>query len=505
MNIDYFSKEYIHEDYKTRLKAKALGWFIFIITLMVVSLFVLSFSQVKTINNSTGAMIVHIGLFLLSALFLKIKKINISILILTFLSPTVQVIRIFMDNYTHFYGMLGSVSFFYFFLCIGFAFLPVKKAILSGILSIAFTFSSLLFKGVYAGMSPVLMILFMFPPILIFTLVLIMAMIESKVFIKTQEQSNIIERNNDNLNELVTTLKNLITKLADSSREIATSSEYFAQSTQEESASIEEITSTMEELSANAENILNGVMTQNDKIKHIIEQIKLVHGIVNKAGDKMQNTMSIKTAMDMVIQKTKELLTNSRESIKDTQNYFKKVSSSIDVITNIADQTNLLALNAQIESARAGEAGRGFAVVADEINKLADETQHNAREILSYISNLSENITRVAHDIDTVFDSTISMIEKIHDFGRGVEEVGELAKQDIEINQDISTYTSSIVDIINFVQAAINEQQIAIEEVAKSITDMNQTVQTNAGTAEELASSADSLNDMVEELKDKTI
>ncbi len=65
-------------------------------------------------------------------------------------------------------------------------------------------------------------------------------------------------------------------------------------------------------------------------------------------------------------------------------------------MSEIASQTNLLALNASIEAARAGEHGRGFAVVAEEVRKLADESDHSARNISQLLRNMQEEVQQVA-------------------------------------------------------------------------------------------------------------
>lgn len=139
----------------------------------------------------------------------------------------------------------------------------------------------------------------------------------------------------------------------------------------------------------------------------------------------------------------------------------------------------------------------------EEINKLADATQVNAKDILQYVKNLSNNISKVSGNLDLVFDYALSMMDNITEFGKGVEGVGKLAKQDIDINQIVLTKIESINEIMDKAQEALKEQNNAFKEVSKSVEDMNNTIQTNAGTAEELASSADSLNNLAVDLREK--
>jgi methyl-accepting chemotaxis protein len=500
--MNFFSKRYTGIEYKLYLKTKALAWFSILMSSTVFILFLLAYNKTG-LNASSIVMLIHIGIYLLGLIFLWKGGYIISAYMYSFLNPAIQIIRIYIDNYTAFYGLLASISFLYFFMCAGYIFLPYRKALIAGVISYVYIVSALIYKGVFSGMPSILAILFAFSAFVTFILINIQALIERRVFLENEKKSKEIEKTNIYLNEQRKTIEELINQLSNASKEIASSSEYFAQATQEESASIEEITSTVEELAASSESIAKEIINQNDKVRDIIEQIKMVYTVVTKAGVRMGEVMSIKESLDAMMVQAKDVLKISKQSIQETKDHFEKVSDSVNVIDAIADQTNLLALNAQIESARAGEAGKGFAVVANEINKLADETQMNSKDILKYVKNLSVNIQQVSTNLDKVFDLSLKMIDNVTDFGKGVSDVGILAQQDIEINQRVLKKVEEINVMMDNSQNALTEQNIAFDEVSKSITDMNNTVQTNAGTAEELASSADHLNQLAINLGDK--
>ena len=500
--MNFFSKRYIGINYKLFLKAKALAWFSMMMSCTVGVLFVLAYTKTG-LTASSIVMLIHIGIYLIGLFLLWKGQYIVSAYMYGFLNPLVQIIRIFIDNYTAFYGLLASVSFLYFFMCAGYIFLPYRKALIAGSIAYAYILSALIIKGVFAGMTSLLAILFGFSAFVTLLLINIQALIETKVFKENEKKSIEIENNNTFLSNQRKMIEQLILQLSLSSKEIAGSSEYFAQSTQEESASIEEITSTIEELTATSDNVYTEMIVQNDKVRSVIEQIKIIHTILKNAEVEMSNVMKIKTSLDVMVDNTKNVIKQSMVSMNNTKITFSKVEESISVIDRIADQINLLALNAQIESARAGEAGRGFAVVADEIDKLAGQTQSNSKDILQYIKNLNNNMQGVSKSLDTVFDTVLQMIVHITEFGEGVINVGGLAKQDTDINKAIMKEAELISSIMDNLQSAVKEQQIAFEEVSKSITDMNNTVQTNAGTAEELASSAESLNHLAMDLQEK--
>ncbi|MBK1811919.1 chemotaxis protein [Clostridium sp. YIM B02505] len=83
--------------------------------------------------------------------------------------------------------------------------------------------------------------------------------------------------------------------------------------------------------------------------------------------------------------------------ISDIQIHYNSIQGFASIITSIAEQTNLLSLNAAIEAARVGEAGRGFTVVANEIKKLSVDTQKNAKDIMSSLSNLTSSMDQLVN------------------------------------------------------------------------------------------------------------
>ncbi len=116
--------------------------------------------------------------------------------------------------------------------------------------------------------------------------------------------------------------------------------------------------------------------------QHVSDQERLVHS----AGD---TTTTLRQGAEQAADNARRLADAS-----------SRIRGVVEIIQQIADQTNLLALNAAIEAARAGEMGRGFAVVADEVRKLAEKSRKSAGEIGLDIASLATNIGNVANEIE---------------------------------------------------------------------------------------------------------
>ncbi|MFL0404738.1 methyl-accepting chemotaxis protein [Bacillus nitratireducens] len=135
---------------------------------------------------------------------------------------------------------------------------------------------------------------------------------------------------------------------------------------------------------------------------------------------------------------------DSMENVQKLEERMKQVEHIVSVVSEIATQTNLLALNASIEAARAGEHGRGFAVVAEEVRKLADESDHSAKNISQLLRNMQDEVQQVA----------LKMTEQV----KKAKEEAKRGEATELILKEMSSSVMEVADATKKISSYMNEQ-----------------------------------------------
>ncbi len=312
------------------------------------------------------------------------------------------------------------------------------------------------------------------------------------------EESN---RSKESIKTILAQTYSIAEHLASSTGMMAKATSSFSTSAQSQASSIEEITSTVEEVTASGESIYFMAEKQTQLSEEVKGDMETLHGIVSRAGDKMQEAVSIRDSLNETVEKLKVEIQNVLQVMTTASDKFKDVQDTVNVIEDISDQINLLSLNAAIEAARAGEFGRGFAVVADEIGKLADNTSSNVKSINNSFTLSNNEIKKVYSRLEVFISSLNSMIDYITEFSNKIDMVVELTKQDLSLNRTASEKLENVYGEANNILNATNEQKTALDEIAKSISLINNMTQEIAMSAHDLSSTSKGLADTARELR----
>lgn len=310
-------------------------------------------------------------------------------------------------------------------------------------------------------------------------------------------------------NNMQSSLRNLITKVEHSAELVAATSEELSSSAEQTSAATQMVATSIEEVARSAEKQTDGVDANAQALGEVAIGVTRIADHSSKiselsylattqaeiGGQSVTDTVNqMKSIHDSVVESNNKINSLSERS--------KEVRSILNVITSISEQTNLLALNAAIEAARAGEHGKGFAVVADEVRKLAEQSQHSAKEIYEIIIRIQDEtessveiMARVTDDVDTGVKISNEAIEKFHEI---VQSMREITPQMEEISATAEQVSASVQETTNIA----NEIAIIAQSNAATSQEVAASAEEQLASMDEISSSAHSLANMADELKE---
>jgi len=328
--------------------------------------------------------------------------------------------------------------------------------------------------------------------------------------------------NKSEIGSLFEKFRNMVRKISDTLIRMSRASDELSVEAESIVANVEETSAVYEEISSGMNNINNRVTVSIKSLGSVSDSINkfaletsglydTVGNIIDDSSEKLTQTTDKKdqfiTASGRIEAIGEEVKSNI-DQVKGLKTVTEEINVFVEQIANIAEQTNLLALNAAIEAARAGEAGKGFAVVADEVRKLAEESNHTAREIKTIIQGIGKRIDRVVDTSKGSSDKVHSMVGEIAEMSGSIEqivnsfvEVSESMKEirnrirsQNEVAEEISENTAEIESVFNEIGETISEQTENITESARNTQALTQ-------TAQRLAEIFDTLKKNIDEFK----
>ncbi|PEC20642.1 methyl-accepting chemotaxis protein [Bacillus cereus] len=211
------------------------------------------------------------------------------------------------------------------------------------------------------------------------------------------------------------------------------------------------VSETLAEISSGAEQSVAS-------IRAIVSTVDITTSIANEVEGKAKQSDELSSEMVQALGQSTRVFTSliqgiqtlarenedSMENVQKLEERMKQVEHIVSVVSEIASQTNLLALNASIEATRAGEHGRGFAVVAEEVRKLADESDHSARNISQLLRNMQDEVQQVA----------LKMTEQV----KTAKEEAKRGEATELILKEMSSSVMEVADATKQISSYMNEQ-----------------------------------------------
>lgn len=286
--------------------------------------------------------------------------------------------------------------------------------------------------------------------------------------------TNSINKLGDSVARILHDVTDAVSATASASNQISSSTEELAAGAQEQSAQSQEIASAVNQMTSTILETSKHANTASINAKNA--------GAIAKEGGKVvQETVEGMNRVALVVSR-------AGETVKELGKGSDQIGEIVQVIDDIADQTNLLALNAAIEAARAGEQGRGFAVVADEVRKLAERTTKATKEIATMIKRIQKDTS----------EAVVSMDEGTKEVERGKE----LAAKAGESLKQIISAADEVVDVINQVAAASEEQSSTSEQISRNIESISNVTHESASGTQQIARAAEDLNRLTTNLQE---
>ncbi|WP_121663374.1 methyl-accepting chemotaxis protein [Metabacillus litoralis] len=317
------------------------------------------------------------------------------------------------------------------------------------------------------------------------------------------------------INHMGSRLREMILEVSHIASDVDHQSSAFAESASELKQGSTQVANTIDELASGVNNQANEVSDISEHIKEFSNRLIEMNQDGSKLVQFSDDMLTVSVNGDQQMKSSLEqmklihmIVERSVEKVKNLELKTESITELVTVIKSIAEQTNLLALNASIEAARAGESGKGFAVVASEVKKLANEVTASIENITSIVTSIKEETTSISNELNSGFQKVNEGTEQIEVTGKYFsdikEKVYDMTNRVKNISSAFHYFEQTSQEINQSVEqiAAISEESAAgSEEISAAIFEQTQSIDTISTSASTLSKMVVRMNEMIGKFK----
>lgn len=312
----------------------------------------------------------------------------------------------------------------------------------------------------------------------------------------------------DALADMRTSLRAMFKQVNESTEQVAASSEELTASAEQSAQAVNQVAQSISEVAAGAEQQVKTVTHTSTVIEEMTAGIQQAAAGANQVAEHANKAVAQAVTGNASVEKAVSQMSHIAQTVNDSARVVSKlgersqeIGQIVDAISGIASQTNLLALNAAIEAARAGAQGRGFAVVAEEVRKLAEQSQHAAKQIADLIGEIQGDTDQAVVAMNSGNREVAVGTEVVTAAGQAFREIKELVAQVSEQVQEISAALRQLAAGSQQILVSIREIDNHSKGAVGEAETVSAATEEQAAAMEEIASASQSLAKLAQELQ----
>lgn len=299
----------------------------------------------------------------------------------------------------------------------------------------------------------------------------------------------------------------VVASIQDNSTQLFTASERLNDNAKETASTVEQVENAVTDIATGAtsqaeetQSATENVVAMGNMISETAGEVELLKNSSEQVRSSSTQAQQILNDLITVNDKTKVSIHEIYEQTNITNESALKIKEATEMITSIAEETNLLSLNASIEAARAGEQGRGFAVVAAQIQKLAEQSSESALKIQEITNMLINDSTKAVDTMQVVqenmnlqSDKMVDTEEMFQKVNEGIQAVISSMELIAEKTENLNMVRERVVDGVQNLSAIAQENAASSEETSASVTQVSNIIIDISDNANHLKNIAEQL------------